>query len=62
VQDKNFRPFFTTKDVGEGLGLGLSNVIDRAGRSGGQIRVQTEHGNLLISGISLYPAQSILQP
>lgn len=39
-----FEPFYTTKAVGEGTGLGLSQVIGFAKQSGGDIRVESVVG------------------
>ena len=39
-----FEPFYTTKGVGEGTGLGLSQVIGFAKQSGGDIRVESVVG------------------
>lgn len=37
-------PFFTTKDVGKGSGLGLSQVFGFASQSGGFVDLQTAPG------------------
>ncbi|WP_398473407.1 ATP-binding protein, partial [Tardiphaga sp.] len=39
-----FEPFYTTKPMGEGTGLGLSMIYGFARQSGGQVRIYTEVG------------------
>ncbi len=44
VLPKVFDPFFTTKPVGQGTGLGLSQVYGFARQSGGIARIRSEEG------------------
>jgi CheY-like chemotaxis protein len=39
---KAYEPFFTTKAVGQGAGLGLAQVFGFAKQSGGGVRIETE--------------------
>ena len=44
VRDKIFQPFFTTKETGQGTGLGLSLSYDIIKAHGGSIKVESEVG------------------
>jgi CheY-like chemotaxis protein len=44
VREHAFEPFFTTKPVGEGSGLGLSQVYGYAKQMGGQVTLDSEEG------------------
>lgn len=44
VSDRAFEPFFSTKDKGEGSGLGLARVFRFARQSGGDVVIQSKPG------------------
>lgn len=44
VMDRIFDPFFTTKGIGEGTGLGMSQVFGFARQSGGDVRIESAVG------------------
>jgi CheY-like chemotaxis protein len=44
VLARAIEPFFTTKEVGQGSGLGLSQVFGLAKQSGGGVRIDTQLG------------------
>ncbi|MGH2913703.1 MAG: response regulator [Solirubrobacteraceae bacterium] len=45
VREKIFEPFYTTKELGQGTGLGLATVVGVVEQMGGQIAVQSEPGH-----------------
>ncbi|MGE9010503.1 PAS domain S-box protein [Leptospira interrogans] len=63
ILDKIFEPFFSTKEVGQGAGLGLSMVFGFAKQSGGSVDVRSEEGSGTTFTIYLPKADtSALQP
>jgi PAS domain S-box-containing protein len=45
VQSHAFEPFYTTKDIGQGTGLGLSQVYGFVKQSGGHVKIYSEIGS-----------------
>lgn len=53
IRQRVFEPFYTTKEVGRGSGLGLSQVYGFVSQSGGRIDVQSQPGEGAIFTLSL---------
>jgi PAS domain S-box-containing protein len=57
VKARAIEPFYTTKDVGKGSGLGLSQVYGFARQSNGQLEIETAVG--LGTSVRIYLPQSL---
>ncbi|WP_353861666.1 ATP-binding protein [Azospirillum formosense] len=55
VLERAFEPFFTTKPIGQGTGLGLSQLYGFARQSGGHAAIRSQHGQG--TAVSLYLPQ-----
>jgi len=62
VAAKAFEPFFTTKAVGQGTGLGLSQVLGFAHQSGGEARIDSRVGHGTTITILLPRSRESLPP
>ena len=57
-----FEPFYTTKDVGKGTGLGLPISARIVERSGGTLRIESAPGSGTIVTVSLPARVTTAQP
>lgn len=64
VASRAFEPFFTTKGVGQGTGLGLSQVYAMAKQAGGSARIERHmpHGTTLVLSLPFVPVEAIAEP
>jgi signal transduction histidine kinase len=60
IQARAFEPFYTTKDVGKGSGLGLAQVYGFATQACGTVRIQSQPGRG--TSISIYLPRSDKAP
>ena len=62
VLARAFEPFYTTKPLGQGTGLGLSMIYGFARQSGGSVRIQSSPGKGTIVRLCLPVATSAPEP
>ena len=62
VMARATEPFFTTRDVGRGSGLGLSMVAGFATQSGGSLRLSSEPGRGTVASLQLPAADGTDRP
>jgi signal transduction histidine kinase len=64
VRARAIEPFFTTKRVGQGTGLGLSQVYAVARESGGSLDIQSEihRGTTIRLTLPMAPANAVVAP
>lgn len=60
IQSRAIEPFFTTKEVGKGSGLGLPSVYGFAKQSGGVVHIESEFG--VGTTVSLYLPKAVSKP